>query len=180
MALKIDTLLPGDVVATAGKGFWVGWIKLYALITGKPALVNHIVVVSHRDTQGRLWGIQAMPAGIGWVDMSKWDGKAYAVANTEQVKTDDQRARIVAAVTKLLGSPYDYGAYVVLALRTIGIELDWVDFNNDQVPVHAICSSLADYAYEDSGLDSPGGTAGTRFTTPADWHEFIELHEWEN
>lgn len=180
MALNIALLGPGDVVATAGKGFWIGWIKFQALLTGKPALVNHVVVVSHRDASGTLWGIEARPGGVGWVDMSTWDKKAYAVSNHDQPKTEQQRAKIVESAAQLLGTEYDYFSLVKIAMETLGLNALWhKEFPDDVVPVHIQCAALADFVYEEIGLDSPGGAGRTRFTTPGDWHEFIELREWE-
>lgn len=179
--LDVSQLQPGDVVVTE-MGIWIIrlliWIQ--AVFTGlaKYRKGGHIIVVSHRDAEGRLWGIEGRPGGIGWTLMDKRNGQ-WGMANVDQPKTEEQRTKIVAVMTELLGSKYDYEAYLNIAFATLGITKNWTDYKDNDVPIHFICSAVADYVYEDVGLLNPGGLEVTRFTTPAQWAEFIGEKQWE-
>lgn len=178
--LDTSKLLPGDVVVVE-MGIWIIRVLIWiqAVLTGKAKYSKngHVIVVTHRDEEGRLWGIEGRPGGIGWAELDKRAGK-YGISTVDQPKSDEQRAKIVDTMKSLLGTRYDYGAYLVIALRTIGISPRWTDYNGKDVPVHYICSAVADYVYEDVGLANPGGIEITRFTTPAEWAVFIDTKGW--
>lgn len=179
--LDVTTLKPGDVVIVEmGVPFvrWLVWLQ--AILTGRAKYRKngHVIVVSHRDEEGRLWGIEAQAKGIGWTLMDKRHGK-YGISNAEQPKSDEDRHVIVETMKNLLGTSYDYLAYVDIALQTLGITRQWTDFQGNDVPVHFICSAVADYDYEERGLPNPGGFKVTRYTTPAEWAEFIDKKQWE-
>jgi hypothetical protein len=179
--LDTSTLKPGDVVIVE-MGIWIirVLIWLQAVFTGnaKYSQNGHVIVVSHRDSEGRLWGIEGRPGGIGWVEMDKRNGK-YGISNSEQPKSDEDRIFVVKLMNELIGHHYDYGAYIEIALQTLGISPLWTDWKNDDVPVHYICSAVADYAYEKRNLPNPDGFDVTRYTTPAQWARFIDEKQWE-
>jgi hypothetical protein len=179
--LDTSMLKPGDVVIVE-MGIWIiRWlIIIQAFLTGKAKYKQsgHVIVMTHVDSEGRVWGIEGRPGGIGWADMTKRNGK-WGLANVDQPKDLVQRSKIVETMKTLLGTKYDYDAYLQIALNTVGINTNWTDFNGDDVPSHFICSAVADYVYEDVGLVNPGGMKITRLTTPAEWGEFIEKREWE-
>lgn len=180
--LDTSILRPGDVVVTE-MGIWIVRVLIWiqAVLTGraKYAKGGHVIVVSHRDEQGRLWGIEGRPGGIGWCQLDKRAGK-WGLSNVEQSKDSVQRSKIVETMKTLLGTKYDYDAYVKIALSTVGVNTDWTDFNGNDVPSHFICSAVADYVYEDVGLANPGGFKITRLTTPAEWAFFIGERKWED
>lgn len=183
MSTNLDTsiLKPGDVVVVE-MGIWIirALIWIQALLTGnfKYRQNGHVIVVTHRDDEGRLWGIEGRPGGIGWAELDKRAGN-YGLSNVDQPKDAAQRSKIVETMKTLLGTRYDYDAYLVIALQTIGINPSWTDFQGNDVPVHFICSAIADYVYEDVGLANPGGLTITRFTTPAEWAKFVLEKGWE-
>jgi hypothetical protein len=85
MNLDIADLLPGDVVIVEmGPWYLRAMIWIQAVFTGRAKYRRdgHIIVVSHRDDDGRLWGIEGRPGGIGWTDLSLRDGQ-YGLANNE-------------------------------------------------------------------------------------------------
>lgn len=180
--LDTSVLKPGDVVIV-GMGIWIIRVLIWiqAIMTGKAKYRQdgHVIVVTHRDTEGRLWGIEGRPGGIGWALMDKLAGH-YGLSNAEQPKDAAQRSKIVETMKTLLGTKYDYDAYLQIALQTIGINTTWTDFRGNDVPAHFICSAVADYVYEDLELPNPGGYKVTRLTTPAEWGEFIDKKQWEN
>lgn len=178
--LDTSLLKPGDVVIVE-MGIWIiRWlIIIQAFLTGqaKYRKSGHVIVVTHTDTENRLWGIEGRPGGVGWAELTKRNGK-WGLANTDQLKTAEQRSKIVETMKSLLGTKYDYDAYLQIALQTIGINTSWTDYKGDQVPTHIICSAVADYVYEDVGLANPGGMAITRLTTPVEWAAFIAKGEY--
>jgi len=179
--LDTSILKPGDVVIVE-MGIWIIRVLIWiqAILTGKAKYrqSGHIIVVSHTDDQGRLWGIEGRPGGVGWAQLDKRSGH-WGLSNAEQPKTPEQRAKVVDTMKSLLGTHYDYGAYLVIALNTLGITSQWTDWEGNNVPTHVICSAVADYVYEDVGLANPGGMKITRFTTPAEWAEFVDKKDWE-
>lgn len=179
--LDTSTLKPGDVVIVE-MGIWIIRVLIWiqALFSGdfKYRQSGHVIVVSHVDDAGRLWGIEGRPGGIGWADMTKRNG-SWGLSNVEQPKTDDQRLVIVSTMKQLLGAKYDYEAYLDIALATLGITNTWKDYEGQDVPIQFICSAVADWVYEKVGLDSPGNENITRYTTPAQWGRFISTKEWE-
>ena len=171
---------PGDVVLTRTKGFVPRAIRFFAALLGKPNVRNHVVVVHHYDLAGTLWGIEARPGGVGWVDMTQYMKDNWTLTNHEQPKTDSQRELICQVAESMLQRPYDYTAIAADAVRALRLEVLWHarDFGDDEIPAQVVCSALADWVYEKVGLDNPGKQSGTRFCTPGDWDEFITLEGW--
>ena len=180
--LDLTTLKPGDVIVTE-MGVWVIRILIWlqAVLTGKAKYRQggHIIVFTHTDLQGRYWGIEGRPGGVGWAELRKRNDN-WTLTNVDQPKDALQRSKIVETMKELLGTKYDYSAYIEIALQTMGITTQWTDFRKNDVPTHVICSAVADYVYEDVGLANPGGMKVTRFTTPVEWAEFIDEKEWES
>lgn len=172
----------GDVLVTReGPWYASAAIRLGAKLTGRPSFCNHAIVVHHQDEQGVMWGLEGRPGGVGWRDLSeplKWP---MTNANNQQSKTQEQRLLIATAVEGLLARPYDWDAikaHVVEALR-LWDPYGPVEWTDDEAPGHVVCSSLADWAYEQVGLPNPGGSKVTRMTTPGDWDEFMMKEGWK-
>lgn len=178
--LNTDLLKPGDVVIVE-MGIWIirALIWIQSVLTGriKYRESGHVIVVTHRDDRGRLWGIEGRPGGVGWAQLDKRNGK-WGLANLDQPKDAAQRSKIVETMKSLLGTKYDYDAYLQIALETIGLNTSWTDFRGNDVPAHFICSAIADYVYEDVGLANPGGMRITRLTLPSDWAAFIDKGDY--
>ena len=178
------TLLPGDVVLVRTNGLAGLLIRFGAALLDRPNVHNHVAIVSHRDEAGTLWGVEARPGGVGWVDMANYVADVYTISNAEQPKTDAQRAAIVQAAESMLQTPYDWTAIAADAMKAIRADRLWKakNFGADEVPAQVVCSSLADYVYAKVGLANPGMVDGdaVRFTTPADWDLFIETKGWQS
>lgn len=166
----------GDVMVTR-EGPWIisFAIRLGAWLTGRPATVNHVIIIHHKDPlTGRLVGIEGRPSGTGWCDATERFGQRWTNINTRQPKTEEQRLLIAKACEALIDTRYDWIAIAEAAQEATRLRLkaaeEWPD---DAVPGAVICSSLADWAYEKVGLPNPGGPALTRFTTPGHWDAFI-------
>lgn len=170
----------GDVLVTREGPAVVSWaIRLGARLMGLPAFVNHVIIVHHRDPlTGRWVGVEGRPSGTGWCDVTARLAHPLTNANTLQPKTTDQRYLIATAAETLVGTTYDWGAIAEAARQATRLRLraaaEWPE---DAVPGAVICSSFADWAYERVGLDNPGGSLVTRFTTPGHWDQFM-IHGW--
>jgi len=184
---QIAALKPGDVlVVRMRRGGWLArlgaWaISLGARMEGRPGTWQHVVIVSHRDTRGTLWGIQGQPGVVGWVslDDTGWLTDFDTLSNLVQPKTADQRYAITLAAQALIGKvDYDWAAIVGDSAQAVAAVagLKWVEGLwhaktwGDEVPAHVVCSSLASWAYGRAGLDGP--RAG-RWCTPGDWAAWI-------
>lgn len=173
----------GDVLVTREGPWYVsGAIRVGAWLMKLPAFTNHAIIVHHQDEQGTMWGIEGRPGGVGWRDLTVPLSGTLTNANNLQPKTDEQRFLIAYAAEALFATPYDWMAiaeHTKEALRlwsaTGGIR-EWKD---GEVPAHVVCSSFADWAYEQVHLPNPGGDKLTRMTTPAHWDRFMMRKEWE-
>lgn len=182
---------PGDVLCTRGTGWESALIRFGAALTGAPNLVNHVAVVSHRDAAGTLWVIEGRPGGVGYADARQYLASPWTLSNQGQPKTDAQRVAVVAVVTGMLGTPYDWSAIIADAMHAAWVDTLWTqDWHGQGPPGHVVCSALAAYAYgsvklpcprltsstlaaatyKQTGLPSP---VGGRFVTPAEWAQFI-------
>jgi hypothetical protein len=186
---------PGNVLMTRTPSFVGAAIRFGEALLDLPNPHNHVIVVSHRDAAGVLWGIQASPGGIGWAyDLDKVIANRWTMSNADQPLSPTQRALIVKVVTGLLpraatqgqpafsGTGYDWSA--IFADGLAAVHLDWMwrleEFpEQGQQPPHLVCSALADWGYERAGAANPGGYARTRLTQPADWTRFTIRREWE-
>lgn len=183
---RYDTNTPigiGDVLVTREGSKWIsGAIRIGAALRGLPAIVNHVIIAHHQDDKGTMWGIEGRPGGVGWRDISqplKW---AATNANNAQPKTEEQRFLIAKAAEGLLATPYDWSAiltHVRVALSLWDEMSGFREWNETERPAHVVCSSFADWAYEQVQLPNPGGYAQTRLTAPAHWDRFMANKEWE-
>jgi hypothetical protein len=147
----------------------------------KYAGYGHVIIMTHRDETGRPWGIEASTHGIGWTNLEKRHG-TYGLTNVDQPKTNEQRQKIIDLLTQLLGSKYDYTAYLRFVLTSLGMSPEWTwldEYTDTDIPPSFICSAVADFEYEVNHLPNPGGDKVTRYTTPADWARWIDTRGWE-
>jgi hypothetical protein len=170
----------GDILCTRDPGIWARLIRLGAALLDKPNTVNHIIVVHHRDSSGTLWGIEARPGGVGYIDTRMALQSRYTLTNIEQPKTEGQRFIIAKAAEGLLGTPYDWQGIVEAGMEVIGAQELWKQkWGSKKVPpAHVICSSFADWLYDYCDLPSPGSKFD-RNVTPGDWAKFMIEKGWQ-
>jgi cell wall-associated NlpC family hydrolase len=175
---------PGDLLLTRDRRIWAWLIRLGAALGDKPNTWNHVIIASHTDEAGTFWGIEARPGGVGWVDLAPWLANRWTIHNADQPKTAEQRGQIVAVAKGMIGTRYDWAAIAADAMHAIGDSRLWRlrAWNDvDGVPAHVVCSSLATWVYMHVGLAEPVPDlqrARWRWSTPADWAEFILRHGW--
>lgn len=180
---------PGDVLVIRDDKFGSKLIRFRDWLLRRPKAErrhNHVAIVSHTDEAGTLWCIEGKPSSVGYVQAARYLESAELLHNGAQPKDDAQRSAIVKVAEEVntRGGSYDWLAIGSLASQVARVQLLWrkhyliKDWAEDEIPVHVICSSLADLCYEKVGLASPGGTVGTRFTTPSDWAGWIVRQGW--
>lgn len=177
------TVSPGDVVAVRNTGYAAMAIRFGAALLGKPNLSNHIAVVHHTitnpDGSTTLWGIEGKPGGVGWIDMTGYLESKWTLSNAEQPKTLDQRAHICAVMEAMLGTDYDWEAIVGDAFEALRLPILFGEhWAKTGTPGHVVCSSVAAYAYLESGAKHPN-LKNERRCMPGDWNEFIITRGWE-
>lgn len=172
--------LPGDIILTRNVSIWARLIRFGAALRDQPDVWNHVIVVSHTDASGTLWGVEGRPGGAGWVDLRATLANRWTISNIDQPKTDQQRAGVVAVAKGLVGTPYDWAGIVADAMDAINAPALWRPAKfGDAAPAHVVCSSLAAYAYLRAGLPGPGDKGDPRTVTPANWGEWILRREWD-
>jgi cell wall-associated NlpC family hydrolase len=167
-----------DVLAvrTGGIGGWL--IRLGAQLRGLPCGINHIVIAHHVNEQGRWIGLEGRPGGVGWVDMTNYLRSPATVDNREQPKTEGQRYLVAKAAERLIGTAYDWQAIGEDALVDLGVPLAHIDWSGPNPPLHVICSSFAEWAYRQVGLDRPEPSQGEALVQPGDWAAFDLAKAW--
>jgi hypothetical protein len=108
----VTALEPGRYVCVSTPGF-AGW--LIRTVTRSP--VNHAVIVTGPDEI-----IEATPSGVRRGTLSQYAGR-YAVANTAEPMTQEQRIEVAAEAEKLLGDGYNWAADADIGLEDLGLRL---------------------------------------------------------
>lgn len=178
MGVREQDLQVGDVVCTRNPTGWAArLIRFGAALLDRPNIVNHVIVVHHRDPKGVLWGIEGRPGGVGDIALTRRVlSQPYVISNSLQPKTEEQRFLVAKAAERLRGAPYDWTGIMLDGLEALGVSL-WDGGWGPEPPGQVVCSALADWCYDAVGLASPGRTYD-RTVTPGDWCRFIMEQEW--
>lgn len=179
---------PGDVLAVwTGDGVVQDLIRLGELLEGKPAIANHVVILTHQDQLGRWMGIQGQPGGVGAVDATPNLSDTRTRSNHDQPKPNDhdQLDTFLASAAKSLGLAYDWVGIAEDALGALHIEdlsaaIDplWRSDPN-LLPGHIVCSSLAVMLYDLPTIGWAHPDLGTeRICEPADWWRWSDTKAW--
>jgi hypothetical protein len=179
---------PGDILlvrnqSTAPLTRMARWaIQLGAWLEGASTTWTHVIVAHHEDDSGIFWGLEGRPGTVGWCELAPHLADPVTLTNVHQGKTNAQRALICDAMLPLIGvAGYDWAAIAAdagIALAAAAhVAPAWSSLDpwGPRVPGHVVCSSLADFAYERAGLESP---AADRFCTPGDWARLIKDRGW--
>lgn len=112
----------------------------------------------------------------GWPPVARIaqaDSHPDAVWNAREALTDTQRMQIVARAHALVGTPYDYAAYIGFALEVLKIR------NGEQLdPVYRqdnwrVCSALVADCYSFAGITIDPALKDPNLVTPADLYDRI-------
>ena len=181
---------PGDILAVwTGQGLVQDIIRAGAALEGKPAVANHVVVITHQDRLGRWMGIQGQPGGVGLADCTPYLSDPRTMSNHDEPRPDDhgQLAAFLASAAKSLGIGYDW----------VGIAEDTLDAlhatdlsklidplwrwpaDHDLLPGHVVCSSLAAMLYDLPSVGWAHPDLGhERVCEPADWWRWSQVRAW--
>jgi hypothetical protein len=164
---------PGDILVTRSPGIFGRAIRLGAALLDRPNMDNHVAIVHHTDKHGTTWCLEGRPGGVGWRDARDYLRSPWTVNNAGQGKSAASRNNVCDGAVALIGTAYDWDAIADDAMVSLGMPLKDAWNPNGFEPGHVVCSSLAAYLYEKSGLTHP---AGDRLVTPADWLQLIIKH----
>jgi hypothetical protein len=181
----------GDVLAVwTGSGLIQNLIRAGEALQGKPAVANHVIVVTHQDQVGRWIGIQGQPGGVGLVDCTPFLSNSRTMSNHAQPKPDDhgQLTSFLASAAKSLGIRYDWVGIAedtldALQVHDLSVLIDplwrWPSKHN-LLPGHVVCSSLAAMLYDLASVAWAHPDLGDeRDCEPADWWQWSQAQAWK-
>jgi hypothetical protein len=179
---------PGDVLAVwSGSNPVDDGIRVAEALLGKPAVANHVVIITHRDSHLRWMGIQGQPGGVGLVDCTPMLSDSRTRSNHDQPKPAHGLGPFLASCAKSLGIAYDWVGIVqdglhALHLSDLSAQIDhlwrWPS-NHNLLPGHVVCSSLAAMLYGLPQVNWPHPELGTeRQCNPADWWDWSDRQLW--
>ena len=178
---------PGDVLAVlASDNFFSRLVRFAARISGKTDLVDHVVIVTHQDEQGRWIGIEGRPGGVGSCDITHYLNDPRTRGNRLQPRPNDkgQLQSFLASCQRSLGIPYDWVAIVEDATDAFGlndlsgiIDRLWRWPDDVMIPGHVVCSSLAAELYRLVGWAHPAFD-DERGCAPGDWWQWNNDQSW--
>jgi hypothetical protein len=181
---------PGDVLAVwTGQDVVADVIRVGEALDGKPAVANHVVIVTHQDQLGRWMGIQGQPGGVGLADCTPYLSDVRTMSNHSEPRPDDngQLTTFLASAAKSLGIAYDWVGIAedtldALHATDLSALIDpiwrWPSDHN-LLPGHVVCSSLAAMLYDLPSVGWAHPDLGTERTCePADWWRWSEASSW--
>lgn len=175
--MNADELGVGDILCTRSKGWIAFLIRLWAALVDMPNLVNHVIILHHRNPDGGWVGIEARPGGVGWRDITPGLLRSpYLSTNAAQPKTEQQRFLIAKAAEELLRLPYDYAGIVMAGFEGLHINI-WDPVWGPVRPHHVFCSAAAAWCYGKVGLAAPG-LRFDRLVTPGAWDDWNRRAAW--
>jgi len=176
----------GDIICTRNNTGWAArMIRLRAGLLDQPNLVNHVIIVHHKQPNGDWIGLEGKPGGVGWINITqrKVLKSPWIVTNAKEPKLEKQRYLVAKAAEKLIGVQYDWMGIMQEAVVwappkrvTTFINRKWGDAEHP--PEQVFCSNYADWCYDFVGLPSPGALFD-RNVTPNDWAQFIMEKRWK-
>mgnify|MGYP001798729797 CR=1 FL=1 len=109
--MTVTAASPGDVLAVwTGQSCASRLIRLGAALEGKPAIANHVVILTHQDQLGRWIGIEGRPGGVGPVDATWYLSDSRTRSNHLQTGADDKGPlpASLRSCPQVLGIAYDW------------------------------------------------------------------------
>lgn len=181
---------PCDVLAVwSGHTIAEDLIRVGESLEGKPAVANHVVIVTHQDQLGRWIGIQGQPGGVGLADCTPYLSDSRTRSNHGQPRASNlsQVPTFLAACAKSLGIAYDWvgiaedtlGALHMASFAAVIDHLWRWPADHGQLPGEVVCSSLAAMLYDLPSVGWAHPDMGTeRMCEPADWWNWSDRQLW--
>ncbi len=199
---------PGDVLAVWTSGsLEADLIRAAEAVEGKPAVANHVVIITHQDSRHRWIGIQGQPGGVGLCDCTPYLSDSRTRSNHLQPRLNDiPRYHDDALHTSALMSGGQLPALLAACAKSMGIGYDWVGIAEDGLaalhaedlsaaidllwrwpasasgllPGHVVCSSLAAMLYDLPAVGWKHPDLGTeRKCEPSDWWDWSDRQLWK-
>ncbi len=182
---------PCDVLAVWTSGSLpADLIRAGEALEGKPAVANHVVIVTHRDKLGRWIGIQGQPGGVGLADCTPYLADTRTRSNHFQPRAASLRQvpTFLAACAESLGVQYDWAgiaedAAAAFHLPDLAAAIDHLyrwPAGHGQLPGEVVCSSLAAMLYDLPSVGWAHPDLGTeRRCEPADWWNWSDKQLWK-
>lgn len=180
---------PGDVLAVYGGGIGGTLVRWGQWLARKPAPAGHVVIITHQDVKGRWMGIQGAPGGVSLVDCTPFLNDSRARSNHGQPRADDhgQLTAFLAGTAKSIGVQYDWvgiagDAAAALHAPDLSALIDqfwrWPS-NENLVPGHVVCSTLAAMLYDEPAVSWAHPDLGhERMCLPSDWFNWNTKQLW--
>lgn len=181
---------PCDVLAVwSGHTLPEDLIRVGEALEGKPAVANHVVIITHQDQLGRWIGIQGQPGGVGLADCTPYLSDSRTRSNHGQPRASNlsQVPTFLAACAKSLGIAYDWvgiaedtlGALHMASFAAVIDHLWRWPADHGQFPGEVVCSSLAAMLYDLPAVGWAHPDLGTeRMCEPADWWDWADRRRW--
>lgn len=190
------SVVPGVVLAVWTSGSVAAdLIRAGEALAGKPAVANHVILVTHLDAKDRWIGIQGQPGGVGLVDCTPFLSDSRTRGNLGQVLDmaqaagpafDTQLKTYLASCAASIGVRYDWVGIAedtaqALRLNDVSVILDQIyswRAGHGKLPGEVVCSSLAAAQYGFVGWPHPD-TGSERKCEPADWWDWSDRELWK-
>jgi hypothetical protein len=179
---------PGDVLAVWTSGSTASnLIRAGEALAGKPAIANHVAIVTHRDKTGRWIGIQGQPGGVGLADCTPWLADTRTRTNHAQPRDPAKLPLFLAACAKSMGVGYDWTGIAedtaeALHAPDVAAAIDHLwrwPADKNLLPGHVVCSSLAAMLYDLPAVGWAHPDLGSeRKCEPADWWDWSDRELW--
>jgi hypothetical protein len=179
---------PSDVLAVwTSRSFTANAIRVSEAMEGKPAVANHVIIITHQDKLGRWMGIQGEPGGVGLVDCTPFLRDSRTRSNHDQPRDLSRLPVFLASAAKTIGVRYDWVGIAEEGLDALhAVDLAAVldhlwrwPADHGKLPGEVFCSNLAAMLY---GLPAVGWAhpdLGTeRMCMPADWWDWNDRQLW--
>lgn len=185
---------PGVVLAVwTGTSLADNLIRAGEALLGKPAVSNHVVIVTHKDAKGRWIGIQGQPGGVGLTDCTRY---------LTDTRTRGNYGQIAALAASRPAFSTELVTFLASCAASLGVRYDWVGIAEDtaaalrlnvlrealnqvykwpaghgQMPGEMVCSSLAAWQYEHAEWPHPD-PGSERTCEPAGWWDWSDRRLW--
>jgi cell wall-associated NlpC family hydrolase len=155
---------PGDYLVTRTSGAWYDRLAAWAIRFDTDSPVNHAALaVGPTDDYPEGAIIEARPGGAAYNSIHAYPQAIWSTGRLPERLTpdNDDRRKIVAAATTMIGTPYSWLDIIAIGLaqRRTGRVVDgdewWVKrISGDG---HLICSQLVDEAFHVAGIELLAG-----------------------
>ena len=167
--------LPGDFGLVRIKGD-TGWdIRFGQFLNGDGfSKAEHALFYGGKDSDGVDFVIEAEPGGVRTAPLSEYDGRSIFWSTDLIPLTDQERFYIIQKAMALIGTPYSFLDYLLIALYRLHVRPKFL-VARVQGTGHVICSQLVAQIYDQvlPGGFTPFGKP-SYLVTPGALYKYLE------